>query len=209
MSHAIVIHGLWMTGLEVSVLRHRLAHAGFAVEQYHYRSMTVDVDTVVRELTERVLAVPGPAHIVGHSLGGLVALRLAERLPDVELGNVVLLGSPVNGSAAARSLAAWPATQWMLGRLPAQELLVGGRRWTRGTPVGVIAGTQSMGLGRFVGRLAEPNDGTVSVDETRLDGATEQLVLPVSHMGMLLSEEVAAHVATFLRNGSFGARPDA
>lgn len=201
--HVIVIHGLWMTGLEASVLRHRLANRGFAVEQYHYRSMTADVDSVVHELRERVLAVPGPAHLVGHSLGGLVALRLAERLPDVELGNVVLLGSPVNGSAAARALAAWPAMQWMLGRLPSEELLASGRRWTRGTPVGVIAGTNSMGLGRFVGRLAEPNDGTVSVDETRLDGATEHVELPVSHMGMLVSEDVAALVVRFLRGGTF------
>jgi pimeloyl-ACP methyl ester carboxylesterase len=205
MTHTIVIHGLWMTGVEASLLRHRLAHAGFAVEQYHCRSLTTDVETVVSELEQRVRAVPGPAHLVGHSLGGLVALRLAERLPDLELGHVVLLGSPVNGSAAARAVAAWPGMQWMLGRLPAEELLATGRRWTRGTPIGVIAGTQSMGLGRFVGRLREPNDGTVSVDETRLEGATEHLVLPVSHMGMLVSDEVAHRVATFLRTGTFAA----
>jgi pimeloyl-ACP methyl ester carboxylesterase len=207
MTHVIVIHGLWMTGIEASVLRGRLADYGFAVEQYHYRSVTADVESVVRELHARILAVPGPAHLVGHSLGGLVALRLAERLPDLELGNVVLLGSPVNGSQAARALASWPMGQWMLGSLPYQELLEGGRRWTRGTPLGVIAGTHSVGLGRFVGRLREPNDGTVAVAETRLDGATEHLELPVSHMGMLLSEDVASLVANFLRLGTFRKPP--
>lgn len=208
MTHVIVIHGLWMTGLEASVLRGRLAERGFGVEQYHYRSATVDVETVVRELHARILAVPGPAHLVGHSLGGLVALRLAERLPDLELGHVVLLGSPVNGSQAARSFSRWPVSRWMLGPLPMAELLnEAPRRWTRGTPLGVIAGTRPMGLGRFVGHLHEPNDGTVALDETRLDGATEHLELPVSHMGMLLSEEVASLVANFLRLGTFRAPP--
>lgn len=204
MTHVIVIHGLWMTGVEASVLRGRLAERGFGVEQYHYRSVTMDVETVVRELHARILAVPGPAHLVGHSLGGLVALRLAERLPDLELGHVVLLGSPVNGSQAARAFARWPVAHWMLGQLPTTELLADEqRRWTRGTPLGVIAGTRSMGLGRFVGHLREPNDGTVTVDETRLAGATEHLALQVSHMGMLLSEEVASLVANFLRTGTF------
>lgn len=204
--HVILIHGLWMSGLESTVLRQRLARSGFQVEQYHYRTTTTAVDTVVEELKQRILAVPGPAHLVGHSLGGLVALRLAERLPEVELGRVVLLGSPVNGSRAAQGLVQWPGASWLLGQLPTAELLrATPRRWTRGTALGVIAGSRPVGLGRFFGHFDGPNDGTVAVDETQLDGATEHLVLPVSHMGMLLSEEVAHRVAGFLHTGSFRA----
>jgi pimeloyl-ACP methyl ester carboxylesterase len=204
MVHVILIHGLWMTGLESSVLRGRLAHRGFAVEQYHYRSLTVDPDTVVAELAERAAAVPGGVHLVGHSLGGLVALRLAEQRPELPLGHVVLLGSPVNGSGAARGLSRWPGGRWLLGHLPAEELLrERPRAWTRPNPLGVIAGSRPLGVGRVIGDLAEPNDGTVAVDETRLDGLKEHLVLPVSHMGMLLSEEVATAVASFLHHGTF------
>lgn len=204
MTHVILIHGLWMTGFESTVLRQRLARNGFYVEQYHYSTTTTAVDTVVEELKQRILAVPGPAHLVGHSLGGLVALRLAERLPEVELGRVVLLGSPVNGSLAAQNLVKWPGASWLLGDLPSAELLQSTpRRWTRDSALGVIAGSRSVGLGRFFGHFKGPNDGTVAVDETRLLGAREHLVLPVSHMGMLLSEEVAERTASFLRTGSF------
>lgn len=204
MTHVILIHGLWMTGLESSVLRQRLARSGFQVEQYQYHTTTTAVDRVVEELKARILAVPGPAHLVGHSLGGLVALRLAERLPEVELGRVVLLGSPVNGSRAAQNLVKWPGAAWLLGDLPSVELLQSApRRWTRDSALGVIAGSRSIGLGRFFGHFDGPNDGTVAVDETKLLGAREHLVLPVSHMGMLLSEDVAQRTANFLRTGSF------
>jgi pimeloyl-ACP methyl ester carboxylesterase len=206
-SHVIFIHGLWMSGFEASILRQRLAGFGHTVEQYHYRSTTAAMEGVLEELRARILAVPGPAHLVGHSLGGLVTLRLAERLPDLELGNVVLLGSPVNGSGAARALVRFPGGRSLLGGLPTFELLAPDRRrWTRPTPLGVIAGDRPVGLGRFIAHFEGPNDGTVAIEETRLEGATEHRVLPVSHMGMLLSEDVARLVANFLATGSFGAR---
>jgi hypothetical protein len=68
----------------------------------------------------------------------------------------------------------------------------------------VIAGTRSMGLGRFFAGFREPNDGTVAVRETRIEGATDHVELPVSHMGMMLSARVARHTAHFLRDGRFG-----
>lgn len=51
--------------------------------------------------------------------------------------------------------------------------------------------------------LPEPNDGAVCVDETRLPGATAQIVLEVSHTGMLMSRSVADATGRFLANGSF------
>ena len=85
--------------------------------------------------------------------------------------------------------------------------LLGGepRRWRHPAPLGVVAGSQSLGLGRLVGSLPAPNDGTVAVAETRLDGATDMVVLPVSHVGLLLSEAVVAATACFLDHGAFSA----
>jgi hypothetical protein len=92
----------------------------------------------------------------------------------------------------------------VLGRLALQEL-VGERRrcWTQPRDLGVIAGCTSAGMGRFVSNLPEPNDGTVAVDETRISGMKEHLVLPVTHTGMMLSSEVADRTARFLHGGVF------
>ena len=68
---------------------------------------------------------------------------------------------------------------------------------------GVIAGDRAFGMGRLIGPLPKPNDGTVTVAETRLPGATDHIVLPVTHLSMLWSGAVADEVIAFLRDGRF------
>ena len=202
----VVAHGLWMTGLEATLFRHRLAHHGFAVRQFHYRSMTAMPEDVVAELKAEVVTMAAPVHLVGHSLGGLLLLRFAAAHPELPLGRMVLLGSPVNGSRAARAFAALPGVSMFFGSLAGGELLRDDRpHWQGAVPVGVIAGDHSLGFGRFIGHLPEPNDGTVAVEETQLDGAADHLVLPVSHTGLLVSEAVVAATVRFLSSGRFAA----
>jgi pimeloyl-ACP methyl ester carboxylesterase len=202
----VVAHGLWMTGLEATLFRHRLAQHGYLVRQFHYRSMTAMPEDVVAELKAEVLSLPPPVHLVGHSLGGLLLLRFAAAHPELPLGRIVLLGSPVNGSRAARAFAALPGASIFFGNLAGQELLgEAAPRWAGPAEVGVIAGSHSLGFGRFIGHLPLPNDGTVAVEETDLDGATDHQVLPVSHTGLLVSEDVVAATVSFLNSGRFAA----
>ena len=74
-----------------------------------------------------------------------------------------------------------------------------------GVELGVIAGDATIGLGRVVAPgLARPHDGTVSVEETRVTGAREHLVLPVGHTAMLMSPLVVRRMLHFFEEGSFG-----
>jgi len=200
----VVVHGLWMTGAEATLFRHRLAAHGYTVRQHHYHSGSATAATVLAGLREEVLGLGGPVHLVGHSLGGLVILRLLEAFPELPVGRVVLLGSPVNGSRAAAGLVRLTGSDWMFGPMASNELLDGApRAWRHPAPVGVVAGTQSLGLGRLVCGLDGPNDGTVAVAETRLEGATDHVELGVSHFGFMLSQGVVAATARFLASGSF------
>ena len=60
-----------------------------------------------------------------------------------------------------------------------------------------------LGLGRLFAQLDSDHDGTVMVEETKLPGAKDHIVLSTSHTGMLLSADVAEQAAHFLRNGRF------
>ena len=60
-----------------------------------------------------------------------------------------------------------------------------------------------MGLGRLFAHLDADHDGTVLVEETRLPGAKDHVVLGVSHTGMLFSADVAEQAAEFLEQGAF------
>lgn len=200
-----------MNGLETFLLRNRLAEAGFEPSVFRYPSTRADVGGAAAALSGHLREFGnGPVHLVGHSLGGLVILEAFEAQGEFPQGRVVLLGSPVQGSRAARAVAAWSLGPHLLGRLAAAELTRRQRRAWRGPrELGIIAGSRSAGIGRLFAELPAPNDGTVSVDETRLTGAKEHIVLDVSHTGMLLSTQVAEAVIVFLRDGCFGSKTGA
>lgn len=202
----VMVHGLWMTGAESGLLRHRLqTEYGFVTSQYSYRSVADGLKENMALLREFIRATPGHTiHIVGHSLGGLLAVHTQTEFPDPRPGRIVCLGSPLRGSIAARAVAGMPFGPEILGRTVQDAVLNGGLPEYRGTrEVGVIAGTMGFGLGVVIENLPEPNDGTVAVEETKLPGITDHLELPVTHTGLLVSAEVASQTAFFLRHGEF------
>jgi pimeloyl-ACP methyl ester carboxylesterase len=200
----VFVHGLWMTGYELWLLRARVARAGFRTERFYYRSASAPVASNAARLAAfaRNLG-PGPLHFVCHSLGGLVTLRMLRDHADVPAGRVVLLGSPVRGSGVAARLSARFWTRWMVGAAADDLVPDAPPDWRVHHPVGVIAGTQGVGTGRWFGGLKGANDGVVSAAETRLDGAADYLEVPYSHSMMLLARPVAGQVIAFLRAGSF------
>jgi pimeloyl-ACP methyl ester carboxylesterase len=204
----VYVHGLWLTGIEGSVLRKRLARELNAESRaFGYPSVKSSVDANADALGKYLSELPADTlHLVGHSLGGLVILKLFEtplggRLPP---GRVVFLGSPLNGSRAAMNLARLPFGKPLVGRGVCEELLSPrARRWRGQRDLGVIAGNLSVGLGKLVGVRGAPNDGTIFVDETQLAGVSQHLVMPVSHTGLPFSASVAHQTAAFLRSGRF------
>jgi pimeloyl-ACP methyl ester carboxylesterase len=206
----VYVHGLWQNGGEAVLLRRRLAQALRAEAcAFSYRSVTEDAGTSGRELAKYLSALSADRlHVVGHSMGGLVILKAFSQEPALHArlapGRIVLLGSPLRGSRTARNLAALPFGRRIMGRCIHEEVLEAReRRWDVARELGVIAGDSGFGLGRLVGRLQGPSDGTVLVEETLLAGATDRVVLRVGHTGMLFSAAVARAAGTFLDTGSF------
>lgn len=198
--HVILLHGLWMRPASMAVLARRLAQAGYEVERLGYRTVIGGPERAIAELARRVRE--RPAHIVAHSLGGLVSLSALERHPELPVQRVVCLGSPLCGSAAAQGLARLPLGRATLGR--SAGLLHGGcAPWRGRAEVGMVAGTRPLGLGQVLGRFDGDSDGTVAVAETRLQGLADHVVLPASHTGLLFSAPAARQVLAFLEHGRF------
>jgi len=117
-------------------------------------------------------------------------------------GRVVLLGSPVRGSNLASHLASVRMIRPFIGQART-ALERGFSHAPVGRETGVIAGTRPVGLGRVLGNLEDPSDGTILVKETHLDDAADALELPVTHTGLVLSREVSDLVGRFLETGRF------
>lgn len=199
----MLVHGLWFGPSSTWLLARRLRRAGFDTLSFGYGTFRRDLTQHARRLAERLLAFPPGArvHLVGHSLGGLVILRMLDEYRNLPPGRVVCLGTPVRGSAVARRLASNRLTAAFLGR-SRETLQSGFEHLPADREVGLIAGTLGVGAGRIIQGLDSPNDGTVAVSETRLDAAAHH-TLPVSHTGLILSRAVARAVAAFLRHGRF------
>jgi pimeloyl-ACP methyl ester carboxylesterase len=204
METVVLVHGLWMNGTESALLRRRISEAGFSPRQFSYRSVTETFDDNAQRLKQFVDELPpGKVHLVGHSLGGLLMLKMLASHADHRQGRLVCMGSPLSGSRAANTLVNLPGGSFVLGHSVQALIEEQPWRWSGPRELGLIAGASAMGLGRLLADLPEPNDGTVAVDETRLDGAADHVVLSVSHTLMLFSEEVAAQIVHFLRTGRF------
>lgn len=196
----VLLHGLWLPGVSMRWHAARLAQAGYAPEVFSYPTVGGGPAVAVPRLIETLAR--EEAHVLAHSLGGLVALTALQREPALPVRRVVCLGSPLCGSAAATGLALRPLTAASLGR--SAELLQGGcGRWDGAAEIGVVAGSTPLGLGRYFGHLQGPSDGTVAVEETRLPGLADHIVIPASHTGLLFSAQAARQAAEFLRNGQF------
>jgi pimeloyl-ACP methyl ester carboxylesterase len=201
----VVAHGLWLSGAETWLLRRRLRVAGFAAHVFHFRSVRADLDTNAAALARFLTGVASErVDVVGHSLGGVVAVHLLEQAQAARVGRVVCLGSPLNGTESGRRLAALPGGRYVLGRSVLDLNARGGLApWPGRVDLGIIAGSAPAGFGRLLGRLPKPHDGTVAVEETRLEGATDHVVVPVSHTTLVLSKRVADLTIRFLRTGRF------
>lgn len=200
--NVVLVHGLWVPALVMTLLGARLVRGGLRCHRFDYggrgRPFAANVDALARFARSI-----GSTHFVGHSLGGVLTLQTLLAHPEIAVGNVVLLGTPACGSFSGRRLSRHRVGRWMLGESDSIWREHPILRWTRHEPLGVIAGSMPVGLGRALGRLPGPSDGVVCVEETAVEGMSDRIVLPVGHSAMLVSARVAVQTAAFLRDGRF------
>lgn len=201
----VLVNGLWLPDAALWPLARRLRRAGFRAYPFSYPSVRNDLRANADRLEEFLAGVPGETvHWVGYSLGGVVIRALYHFHPRQRPGRLVLLGSPLQGSAAAEQLMRSVLGRRLAGRSLADLVAGATRNW--GWPdavTGVIAGNRALGLGRLVTRLPAASDGTVQVEETRVPGMRDERVLPVAHSSLLISPRVGRQVVRFLGTGRF------
>ncbi|MFI9650890.1 esterase/lipase family protein [Guyparkeria halopsychrophila] len=199
----VLIHGLWMGRWAMWPLARRLKQAGFAPLLFGYPSRAApaaNAERLAHWLDEQNAS---PDHFLAHSLGGVLLAHLFARHPDSRPpgARLVLLGSPLAGSAVARGLAQWRLGRWLLGGSLEAGLAGDVPTWTAPNTL-MLAGTRPVGPGRLVPEaLVSPNDGTVAVAETSTPGLTDHRCLPVNHFALLWSERVAQAAIDHLSSG--------
>ncbi len=207
----IVLHGLARTSLSMKWIEWELEDYGYVVVNPTYPSLTYGIEelsrTTVGPAVEECRArTRGAINFVTHSLGGiLVRVYLARNeLPD--LGRVVMLGPPNQGSEIADWVTSFGVLEGIRPRV-VEELSkevesVPRRLGPVRFDLGVIAGNRNR-RAFLPGVPEEPSDGTVTVAETRVEGMHDFIELPVTHTFMVWDDGVMHQILVYLQTGAF------
>jgi hypothetical protein len=203
----VLLHGIANIPLSMKYLENSLKKAGYQVHNLGYPSTDEPIEEAAMRIREKVMAMTGVKRInfVGHSMGNLVIrMLLATDLPG--LGRVVMIAPPNQGSFMAQRLEDLDVYRWIFG--PAgQQLPADNKTFFDNLPIpncefGIIAGGRGTESG-FNPLLEGDDDGTVRVEETKLPGAADFIVINKTHTLILFDPETVAQTIHFLKFGNF------
>jgi pimeloyl-ACP methyl ester carboxylesterase len=208
----VLLHGISRTPRSFRKMQEAIETSGFVTLNLGYASRRKALEALADDIhpaIERFAnGLEGSIHFVGHSMGGLLVRFYLAKYRPRRLGRVVMLGTPNRGSEIADRLKDFTAYRLYFG--PAGQQLTTSRDNALDAimppvdyPVGIIAGNRSI-YPIASALLPKPNDGRVSVENTRLDGMTDYVVVGASHPWLVRNTLAIGQTIAFLRDGRFG-----
>ncbi|MGR5165588.1 alpha/beta fold hydrolase [Vibrio astriarenae] len=201
--NVVILHGLYMHGIVMQPLATNLEKHGYKTRIITYNSVAIDTQRIFKRI-DRALDENGPNVLVGHSLGGLMIQRyLEDRQHGTDrVSHVVTIGSPLQGASIV-SVIEEMGMGAFLGNSPQHGLAIQDNRWNLPQPLGSIAGNFDVGARRLLLGEMEASDGTVTVEETRIEGMTDHIITHFSHTALIYSQVVPNQIDHFIQNNQF------
>lgn len=203
----VLMHGLARSNAAMWLLNLRLKKAGFHVKTVGYRSLNRTPEQIVEDISQQIdqccKGQTNKVHFVGHSLGGLLIRAYLQDNEVNNLGQVVLIGTPNQGTKVADY---FQDKWWAKIAGPTALALGTGEASFPKTledpyyPVGVIAGVSQNDNDDILPGL---DDGLVPVESTKVNNMNDFIVVFSGHSMMRYNEDVADQSIHFLRHGQF------
>jgi len=205
----VLLHGLARTSDSMSMLESELKKVGYRVANLDYPSRQKSIEELAEPtINEGLAACTGSptVHFVTHSLGGILIRYYLEHHSIQQLGYVVMLAPPNKGSQVVDNWQNVPGYQALNGpaglQLGTRDNSIPNQLGPVDFPVGIIAGNRTLNPILSLS-LPNPDDGKVSVESTKVDGMTDFIEVPHTHIFMMRSEQVIEQVIHFLQHGQF------
>lgn len=209
-SYVVLLHGIGRTKRVMNGMDRYLSARGYHVYNDAYQSTSFSIATLTERIWERVqqncLDETKQLNFVGHSMGAIIIRLMLAKYQPQNIGRVVMLGPPNQGSRLVDFLKRFDFYKRWYG--PAgQEMSKNSQVYQRlpaiDYEVGIVAGDRSLDwlFSWFI--LSGKNDGKLMVDETKLDGMKDHIVLHATHTFMPSNSSVIQQTAHFLQHGCF------
>jgi pimeloyl-ACP methyl ester carboxylesterase len=204
----ILLHGLARTSASMDFLQSALEQEGYSVANIDYPSRKHNIAKLAEMAIDAGLdaCMGAKIHFVTHSLGGILVRYYLEIKKIHNLGRVVMLAPPNQGSQVVDNWRCVPGYSFLNGpaglELGTDSSSVPLALGPVDYELGVIAGTKSVNLILSLS-LPNPNDGKISVQNTKVAGMKDFITVPHSHPFIMNSDLVAEQTINFLREGSF------
>ncbi len=205
----ILLHGLARSSSSFSKMESVLKEKGYYTVNYNYPSRKYSIEKLAKDSIDTALSKcpeNSTVHFVTHSLGGILVRQYLSTGKINNLGKVVMLGPPNRGSQVVDKLKNLPGFAWFNGpaviELGTDSMSIPVKLGPAKFEVGIIAGTRSINP-ILSSMLPDPDDGKVSVENTKLADMADHMTLPVSHPFLMKNDEVIKQVIYFLQNGRF------
>lgn len=207
----VLLHGLNRSWRMMRPMAEALQDAGFTTVNVDYPSQAGPIEDIAplaigTGLKECRALAARRIHFVTHSIGGILLRFENERAPISDLGRVVMLGPPNQGSEVVDITKDWPGVGVFGGaaglQLGTGEDSIPSSLGPVDFELGVIAGTGTINL-LMSAMLPDADDGKVTVAATRVDGMDDFLIVENSHRYISQSDIVFRNTASFLKTGRF------
>lgn len=199
----IILHGLYMNAFVMQPLRQRLQKLGYQTKVLDYSTVSIDANKLYSSIDD-ALEPEGNNVLLGHSLGGLMIQNyLTSRHPSTDaISHVVTLGSPMQGASIIRvidemGLSGILGNSIDFGLEPHENI------WNFPQKLGCIAGNTGWGFRPLFMGFDSESDGTVTVEETYIEGMTDHIQTADTHLTLLYSDEVVKQIDHFIQFGKF------
>ena len=203
----ILLHGLYHTRLSMRKMARRLNKTGRKTHNIGYPSTRFPLEDLAEMVRHQIFikAGHGPFDFVTHSMGGIVLRQIASTDPEM-VHRAVMLAPPNQGAVLVNRFRHMAIARFVMG--PAGQQLamdIDSKPHQLGPlpfPAGIIAGTRPDNpLSHLF--IPPPEDGRVSVRNTRIDGMAGHMTVAHGHFYIMQKDEVIQQTIHFLDHGEF------
>jgi len=208
----ILLHGLVRTDRSMTKMAAALESEGYVVLNVGYPSRSATIQELAETVISEALADPAitnttTIHFVTHSLGGILVRQYLHNNKIDNLGRVVMLGPPNQGSEVVDNLGELALFQAMHGpsgnQLGTDTNAIPHALGPVDFELGIIAGNRSINWINSLIMINGPDDGKVSVEHTKVEGMTDHITIRATHPYLMRNHHAIRHTIQFLQSGHF------